>query len=230
MNLDLTEHAVQIDGWGAPEDLEPPCELHHDAVLDPAIDEEDPREGPPRIIHSARVDDDRRPDRHLRNEVGAIRWGQSLQSACEMRFLLNGTEDCQERSVLTDPPCDGPCIDALDPRHAMASEQFIDGPDGEPMIGVLHRMANDHGPGPDPTGFGSAPMDAIISDQRVGEGEDLTREGWVREGLLIPCHVGAEDEFTLCRADRPEELTLEPAAVSEQEHPWPLRPVRNRRA
>ena len=225
MNLDLTEHAVQIDGWGAPEDLEPPCELHHDAVLDPAIDEEDPREGPPRIIHSARVDDDRRPDRHLRNEVGAIRWGQSLQSACEMRVLLNGTEDCQERSVLTDPPCDGPCIDALDPRHAMASEQFIDGPDGEPMIGVLHRMANDHGPGPDPTGFGSAPMDAIISDQRVGEGEDLTRRmgPW---GLLIPCHVGAK--------------TSSPSAEpTPRAHPEPRRqrarapgprPVRNRRA
>ena len=123
--------------------------------------------------------------------------------------------------MLTDPPCDGPCIDALDPRHAMASEQFIDGPDGEPMIGVLHRMANDHGPGPDPTGFRSAPMDAIISDQRVGEGEDLTREGWVREGLLIPCHIGAEDEFTLCRADRPEELTLEPAPSASKSTPGP---------
>ena len=49
-------------------------------------------------------------------------------------------------------------------------------------------------------------VDTVVTDVRIGEGDDLTLVGWIREDLLVAAHGGIEDQL-------PAALRIEPTQV-----------------
>ena len=81
------------------------------------------------------------------------------------------------------------------------------------VLGVAH----DHGAGVDGARLHRVLADAVVADQRVGEGDDLAGVGGVGHGLLIAGHAGVEDDLSTHLGRVAAELTLEPSAVLEQD-------------
>src|SRR5499426_361679 len=59
--------------------------------------------------------------------------------------------------------------------------------------------------------------DAIVLDQWIGEYEDLTRIGRIRQRLHITGHASVEDYLSTDRSRRAEAISLENRPVIEQE-------------
>ena len=60
-------------------------------------------------------------------------------------------------------------------------------------------------------------MDAVISDQRVGERQHLAGKRRVGQGFLVAHHAGGEDEFTRSDGLGSEQLPRIATAVGGQE-------------
>src|SRR5262245_9139629 len=59
--------------------------------------------------------------------------------------------------------------------------------------------------------------DAVVPDQWIGEYEDLTRIGRIRQRLHVTGHSGVEDYLSTDRSRRAEAISLENRPVIEQE-------------
>ena len=101
----------------------------------------------------------------------------------------------------------------------MVAQEFIHRADAVAVVRFLHRVPDDHATRPHASGLGTPVVNAIISDERIGEGQHLSREGGIREGFLEPHHARGEDEFTLTDALCAEEPTAVTLAVSGQQQP-----------
>ena len=90
---------------------------------------------------------------------------------------------------------------------------------GGGVLAVLG-LAHDHGAGVDAVGLHRLGADAVVADERIGEGDDLARVGGVGDRLLVAGHRGVEDDLAGASLDpraRAAELAVEARAVLEQD-------------
>ncbi len=120
-----------------------------------------------------------------------------VRTAVELFFGLlgggvgSGGDADLHRAALADVEDEVAGVEVVDGRDALALE---------PLGDVVGQFAGDDGRGVDAIRLESFLSDAVVSDERVGEGEDLRLVGGVREGLLVPRVGGREHELSLCRA------------------------------
>src|SRR5208283_1766666 len=63
------------------------------------------------------------------------------------------------------------------------------------------------------------PWDPVVSDQRVGEGQNLTPERWVGERLRISHHPGGEHDLADATGGCPEPIPFEACPILEKKRP-----------
>ena len=60
-------------------------------------------------------------------------------------------------------------------------------------------------------------MNAVVSDQRIGERQHLSGEGGVGQRFLIAHHAGGEDKFARTDGVRPKQLPGIASSIRRQE-------------
>src|SRR4029077_10502072 len=111
----------------------------------------------------------------------------------------------------------GSCVDPAERRDsAVAQPLQPDSLCSGRVLPVL-ALAHDHAAGLDALGLHRVAGDAVVADQRVGEGDDLPGVGGIGDRLLVAGHRGVEDDLAGDVAARAEQLAVEPGAVLEQD-------------
>ena len=91
-------------------------------------------------------------------------------------FPLNRSKHAQYGSKLANTFGDGTRVDVVDARNTVQAKEFIHGSNGISMIGLVHGMAHNDPFGPNLAGLGSARVNTVIPNQRIGAGQHLTGE------------------------------------------------------
>ena len=104
------------------------------------------------------------------------------------------------------------------PRTPQPSSQSIQPPFGARRVFGVLRLAHDHPASVDAVGLHRLRGDAVVPDQRIGEGDDLARVGGVGDRLLVAGHGGVEDHLPgdPGQARVAVQAAVEPRAVLEQ--------------
>ena len=102
--------------------------------------------------------------------------------------------------------------------NPVESEELVHRAGGVAMIGLVHGVAYNAALRPNPRRFGPTDVDAIVPNQRIGEGQNLTCKRRVRKRFLIPHHAGGEHEFARSNGLSTEELARITPAVSGQKN------------
>ena len=85
-----------------------------------------------------------------------------------------------------------------------------------PVGRVFAHLAHDKAGNPAFAGLVVVKVDAVVADQRVRHGNDLTVVGRVGQNLLIACHAGVEYDLTDALSFVADCGTLEQSAVRQQ--------------
>ena len=113
-------------------------------------------------------------------------------------------------------------VDPADAGDLLLLEPFVQALDGVPMAVFLTVVGDDQAPDVDLLGFeGLADAvgihfhlrDAVITDERIGDAEDLARIGGVRKTLGIAHHRRGEHHFSIARAVVAEAPALHSASI-----------------
>ena len=91
-------------------------------------------------------------------------------------------------------------------------ERYLAAPVGR----VFAHLAHDKAGNPAFAGLVVVKVDAVVADERVGHGNDLTVVGRVGQNLLIACHAGVEYDLTDALSFVADCGTLEQSAVRQQ--------------
>ncbi len=104
-------------------------------------------------------------------------------------------EDGLDDALGAEVACEGPGIEPGDAEDVGLLEGVGEG--GVcPVVGViLGKFVDDKSGDLDAVGFEVFGVDAGVADHRGGLDEDLTCIRRIREGFLVACHGGIEDEF-----------------------------------
>ena len=146
--------------------------------------------------------------------------GQRIQPRLHSRFFGGRTKHAEHRPKFPHVAGDGTGVDGFDARDAVVAQEFIHRANAVAVVRLLHRVSDDHATRPHAPGLGTSVVNTVISDERVGEGQHLPREGGVREGFLEAHHARGEDELALTDALCAEEATTVALAVGGQEQAW----------
>lgn len=84
------------------------------------------------------------------------------------------------------------------------------------LDGVLAHLAHDEAGDPALARLVVVKVNAVVADERVGHGNDLTEVGRVGQNLLIACHAGVEYDLTDALSFVADCGTLEQGAVRQQ--------------
>ena len=92
------------------------------------------------------------------------------------------------------------------------NERYLAAPVGR----VFAHLAHDEAGNPALAGLVVVKVDAVVADERVRHGNDLTVVGRVGQNLLIACHAGVEYDLTDALSFVADCGTLEQSAVRQQ--------------
>ena len=118
----------------------------------------------------------------------------------------------RSRMWRTSPRVSTPPMPATPPAASQSSQP----PSGRPPGAVVYRLSHDHRARVRAVGLDGLRPHAVVPDQRIGEGDDLTRVGGVGDGLLVAGHRGVEDDLADRGAGRAHRIAVKPRAVLEQ--------------
>ena len=128
-----------------------------------------------------------------------------------------GRDDAAQGAVLADEPRDAARVDALD-----GDDALLDQPLGEGEVGAV--VGRDRGELADHERLGPGALrlrvlagDAVVPDERVGHGHDLSGVGGIGEDLLVARHGGVEDEVAPLLARGAHAAPLEHLARLERQ-------------
>ncbi|MEY3457593.1 MAG: hypothetical protein RL215_750 [Planctomycetota bacterium] len=79
----------------------------------------------------------------------------------------------------------------------MSSEEVIEGFAGAVVAGGLAEFADDEAAEEETAAFDVFGVDAVVADEGVGHGDDLTVVGGIRKDFLVAGHAGVEHHFAI---------------------------------
>ena len=83
-------------------------------------------------------------------------------------------------------------VDALDAGDVVGGQEIVEGALLAPVVAVGGEFTDDQGCDPGAARFDIDRVGAVVVDQRVGQGDDLTPIGGVGGDLLVAGHAGVE--------------------------------------
>ena len=129
-------------------------------------------------------------------EVGALHRGLGGDPLARLGLAgLGGEDPAPHRAAVADVAHERPRVDAGDRRTPQSASQSSQPPSAVGRVLAVLRLAHDHRAGVDAVGLHRLGADAVVADQRVGEGDDLARVGGVGDRLLVAGHRGVEDDL-----------------------------------
>src|SRR5690242_4227362 len=187
-------------------------ELPDDRELDPGID--------PDNVRAVSLELDRHVRGHRPSEVGSIHGGLGVNAPFGLGLGELHREDPTAHGAAVAAVADQRAsVDPADRRDATVPEPVEPAAlCGGRVLAVLS-FPHDHTAGVDAVGLHRAGRDAVVTDQRVGEGDDLPRVARIGDRLLVSRHRGVEDDFARHLAVRAEQLAVEAGAILEENEP-----------
>ena len=107
-------------------------------------------------------------------------------------------------------------VDAGKANNLLRLEVLVERYLAAPVGRVFTHLAHDEAGNPAFAGLVVLKVDAVVADERVGHGNDLTVVGRVGQNLLIACHAGVEYDLTDALSFVADCGTLEQGAVRQQ--------------
>ena len=107
-------------------------------------------------------------------------------------------------------------IDAGKANDLLCLEVLVERYLAAPVGRVFAHLAHDKAGNPALAGLVVVKVDAVVADERVRHGNDLTVVGRVGQNLLIACHAGVEYDLTDALSFVADCGTLEQSAVRQQ--------------
>ena len=214
----LRSQTIVLHVGRAPHDVKEHAQMPENVVLHAAIQHTETWLSSPQFIHGARIEFERGVNGHFVDEVLEFRRGQVGQDRFHFVFLLQRSKDTEHRSQFSNSTSDRSRVDVVNARHAVEAEKFVHRPGRMTMVGLVHGVAYDHAFGPYLAGFGGPDVNAVVSDQRIGEREHLARKGRIGERFLIAHHAGGEDQFSRPDGLGTKQFARITPAISGQQH------------
>ena len=119
-------------------------------------------------------------------------------------------------------------VDALDAGNLVLSQKVVQGALLAPVAAVGRQFTNDQGGDPGAARFEIDSVGAVVVDEGVGEGDDLSPIGGVGGYLLIAGHAGVEDQLAGGVGRGAESVTEEVFAALKREDGAGFSSQRNR--
>ena len=151
------------------------------------------------------------------SQVGTVHRGLGADHRSRLGLGdLAGEDAAPHRASVADMADQRSGIDAADPGNPAVREPVepaaLGGRDVLAVLGVTHdRAASVY-----PLGLHRRCGNAVVTDQRVGEGDDLPGVGGIGDRLLVTGHRGVEDDLAAHRPLVATRLAVEAGAVLEQ--------------
>lgn len=115
-------------------------------------------------------------------------------------FLANG-DTSEGRTLFTQVGDDGTGVDTRDGRNTLTGTPLAQGLNGSPVAVLLRHIGNNHTGSlqvgglevlQEAIGILLSRRHTVVTDQRLGEDQDLATVGWVGQGLGVPDQRGGE--------------------------------------
>ena len=158
-----------------------------DGGLDAQVVGHNPARARPRDVRLGRGD--------LADEIHAP--GSGLGSGRgEKGRLVGGAEGAGHGARIADVAGEAAGVDAGDARNAVTAQEVVQAAGCPPVAVAAGQVAHDHAPAVGPRRLRVGVVGAVVADVGIGEGDDLTRVGRVRDHLLVPAHHRVEDDLS----------------------------------
>ena len=155
---------------------------------------------------------------HLAGEVEAGHDRQAAGGGAQrLDVAAVGRDDAAHRPLLAEVAREGARVDAAHGEHAAVGEPLEPPPARGAVVAVVRELADDDGPGVRPGRLVARRIDAVVADQREGEGDHLAGVRGIGDDLLVARHAGVEDELAADRAPTDQGLAGERRAVLEDD-------------
>ena len=141
---------------------------------------------------------------------------------------LGGEDPAAHRPAVADVAHQRPRVDPADRRHPAVTQPVEPAALGVGgVLGVLG-LAHDHPARLSAIGLHRRLRDAVVADQRIGEGDDLARVRGVGDRLLIAGHRGVEDDLAGDQSPPPRSSPSKRAPSSSSTYPLMTGSARSR--
>lgn len=141
------------------------------------------------------------------NEVGVV-ISSGRPESFDGKFRLRRGDRRHRDAPAANVLGDGPGVDPLDAGDAVFCQERAKRTTGAPVRRHFAGFPDDDSGYLHPIGLEVVVIDAVVPDQRVGEGDDLARVARIVEDLLVAGHPGVEDDLANGIALRPQRLAL----------------------
>ena len=162
-------------GW-APHDVKEHAEMSQDVVFHAAIKNTKTGFSCTELVGGTWVQFNRCIDGDFIDEIFQIRGRHGGELFFHGGFLVHRSKDAKHGSKFSNALGDGACVDVMNTGHSVKSQKFIDGSCRMAMVGLMHSVAHDHPSRPNMSRLRCPNMNAIIANERIGEGQDLPCE------------------------------------------------------
>ena len=224
----VLSQAIVVHVRRAPDDIEQHAQVTENVVLHAAVQHAEAWFCPAEFIKRPGVEFQRCIDGHFIHKILKLRRGEVGQHRLHVVLLLHGSEDAQYGSQFTNAAGDGPCVDVVDAGHAVKTQKFVHRSGRVSVVRLMHGVANHHALGPYLSRFRGPNMDAVIADQRVREGQNLTGKGGVGQRFLVAHHAGGEHQLARPDGLGAEQFTRIASSIGREQHPCPAGSGRQR--
>jgi hypothetical protein len=108
-------------------------------------------------------------------------------------------------------------VDTIQRRDSRALEIVLQRPACTPVAVVARRFTHDEAGNLDRTALRVVRIDAVVADERIRHGDDLTGVGWVGENFLIARHGRVEHRLAQRHEFGTDHLAREGPAIFQQQ-------------